>query len=55
MRGKLVNDRPPSWAKIAYSLKLVPEGAPKQQAGGTARRLYKLVKGADAPTGPSDY
>jgi hypothetical protein len=55
MRGKLVNDRPPSWAKIAFALKVVDDGASKQQAGSTARRLYKLVKGENAPTGPSDY
>jgi hypothetical protein len=54
-RGKLVNDKPPSWAKIAYALKLVDEGVSKQQAGNAARRAYKLVKGDDAPTGPSDY
>jgi hypothetical protein len=47
--------RPTSWAKIAYALKLVPEGAPKAQAGDAARRAYRQVRGQDAPTGPSDY
>jgi hypothetical protein len=56
MRGKLDGKgRPASWAKIGYALKLVPEGAPKSQAGDAARRAYRQVKGADAPTGPSDY
>lgn len=55
MRAKLVNDKPPSWAKIAFALKLVADGASRQQAGNAARRMYKLVKGEDAPTGPSDY
>jgi hypothetical protein len=56
MRGKLdANGRPTSWAKIGYALKLVPEGAPKSQAGDAARRAYRQVKGADAPTGLSDY
>jgi hypothetical protein len=51
MRAKLNGqDRPPSWAKIAYSLKLVPETATKQQAGNAARRAYRQVKGADALT-----
>ena len=36
-------------------LKLVPEGAPKSQAGDAARRAYRQVRGQDAPTGPSDY
>jgi primosomal protein N' len=56
MRGKLDDrGRPTSWAKIGYALKLVPEGAPKSQAGDAARRAYRQVKGEDAPTGPSDY
>ena len=56
MRGKLDGkNRPTSWAKIGYALKLVPEGAPKSQAGDAARRAYRQVKGEDAPTGPSDY
>jgi hypothetical protein len=56
MRAKLDGrGKPTSWAKIAYSLKLVPEGAPKAQAGDAARRAYRQIKGDDAPTGPSDY
>jgi hypothetical protein len=56
MRAKLNRQgRPTSWAKIAYALKLVPEGAPKAQAGDAARRAYRQVKGENAPTGPSDY
>jgi hypothetical protein len=56
MRGKLDDrGRPTSWARIGYALKLVPEGAPKSQAGDAARRAYRQVKGEDAPTGPSDY
>jgi hypothetical protein len=56
MRAKLDDrGRPTSWAKIGYALKLVPEGAPKAQAGDAARRAYRQIKGADAPTGPSDY
>jgi hypothetical protein len=56
MRAKLNGQgRPTSWAKIAYALKLVPEGAPKAQAGDAARRAYRQIKGDDAPTGPSDY
>jgi hypothetical protein len=41
-----------SWATIGYKLKLVPADAGKSNAGGAARRLFKLVKGADARTGP---
>jgi hypothetical protein len=56
MRAKLDDrGRPTSWAKVSYALKLVPEGAPKAQAGDAARRAYRQVKDADAPTGPSDY
>jgi len=39
-----------SWAPIGFKLKLVPADAKKQTAGGAARRLYKLVRGADADT-----
>jgi hypothetical protein len=53
MRGKLdAAGRPTSWAKIGFALKLVPEGAPKSQAGDAARRAFKQVRGAEAPTGP---
>jgi hypothetical protein len=56
MRARLDGKgKPTSWAKIAYSLKLVPEGAPKAQAGDAARRAYRQIKGENAPTGPSDY
>jgi hypothetical protein len=56
MRAKLDDrGRPTSWAKVGYALKLVPEGAPKSQAGDAARRAYRQVKGENAPTGPSDY
>jgi hypothetical protein len=56
MRGTLSESgKPTSWAKIAFALKLVPEGAPKAQAGDAARRAFRQVRGADAPTGPSDY
>jgi hypothetical protein len=56
MRAKLDDrGRPTSWAKVGYALKLVPEDAPKSQAGDAARRAYRQVKGENAPTGPSDY
>jgi hypothetical protein len=57
MRAKLDDrGRPTSWAKIAYALKLAPEGAPKAPAGDdAARRAYRQVRGEDASTGPSDY
>jgi hypothetical protein len=56
MRAKLDDrGRPSSWAKVGYALKLVPEGAPKAQAGDAARRAYRQVRGQDALTGPSDY
>ena len=56
MRAKLDGKgKPTSWAKVAYALKLVPDTAPKAQAGDAARRAYRQIKGADAPTGPSDY
>jgi hypothetical protein len=46
MRGKLDGKgKPASWAKIGYALKLVPEGAPKSQAGDAARRAYRQIKG----------
>jgi len=47
---KLREDQGMSWAQIGYKLKLVPADAGKSSAGGAARRLFKLIKGADADT-----
>ena len=45
---KLREDKGMSWAAIGFQLKLVDAG--KSNAGGAARRLFKLVKGAEAST-----
>jgi hypothetical protein len=41
-----------SWLKIGAKLELAPEAESAKAGASRARTLYKLVKGADADTGP---